>query len=218
MERLLHSRAPVGAAAHRGTAAEAGVAKGLLDPTADPADCAELALAEYDLLSALSGDPGRDRERDAIPGLVRQALAELRRYGVPSECQKLVAHSIEGVPVPVIGYLDFRFPSGIVVDLKTQLRLASEIKPAHARQVSLYVHATEDEGRLCYCTPAKLAVYRLERPAEAFEALCNIARRLARFLAVSSDPHELAGMVAPNYESFYWNPQARQLGREAFGF
>ena len=219
MERLMHARAPVGCAAHRGTAAEAGIAKGLLDPQLDPGACIDHALAEYDMMAALSGDPGRDKERDAIPGIIRQALPELRRYGVPDGLQGHVSHRFEGIPVPIMGYFDFRWSAhGIVVDLKTQLRLAGEIKPAHGRQVSLYIHNTADEGRVCYTTPQKLAMYKLTDPAAHLDALLNVARRLTKFLAISADKAELASMIAPNYESFYWNPVARQLGREVFGF
>ena len=59
MEKLLKKRGGVGCAAHRGTAAEAGIVHGLLNPTADIKDCQALALAEFDKLAALSGDPKR---------------------------------------------------------------------------------------------------------------------------------------------------------------
>jgi len=40
-----------------------------------------------------------------------------------------------------------------------------------------------------------------------------------RFLAVSNDPQELAGIVCPDYGSFYWNdPATRAKGRQVFGF
>jgi hypothetical protein len=50
-------------------------------------------------------------------------------------------------------------------------------------------------------------------------ALRQIALRLHRFLSLSKDPKELAGIVCPNYESFYWsNPQTRADGEKVFGF
>ncbi|MFN7332695.1 MAG: hypothetical protein ACK5TB_02435, partial [bacterium] len=84
VEKLLRRRAPVGAAAHRGTAAEHGVARGLFDPALPVAECQAAALAEFDRLSALSADPNRAKEREAIPAIVELALAELRQYGVPT--------------------------------------------------------------------------------------------------------------------------------------
>ena len=90
MERLLKRRGPVGCSAHRGTAGEAGIVHGLLDPRAEVAECQAIALAEYDRLTALSGDPKRAKEREALPGIVATGLAELRQYGVPDEVQKRI--------------------------------------------------------------------------------------------------------------------------------
>ena len=52
MSYLLKRRLPVGAAAHRGTAIEAGVSAGLFDPAKPVEDCIAIALAEYDRLTA----------------------------------------------------------------------------------------------------------------------------------------------------------------------
>lgn len=37
------------------------------------------------------------------------------------------------------------------------------------------------------------------------EALRQIAVRLGRFLSLSGDREELAGLMVPNYDTFYWN-------------
>lgn len=230
MERLLNKRAPVGCAAHRGTAVEHGVWLGLFAKATSEQgmaveQCQKEALAEYDRLTALSGDPNRAKEREAVPGCVEQALIELLPYGVPtmppdSKRQFMVSVTLPDVPVPVIGYQDFRYDQhNMVVDLKTQLRLSSSISPAHARQGAIYVYGTNGEMRFTYATPKKAATYRLEDVPQHIEALRQIAIRLGRFLALSRDPHELAGIVCPNYESFYWNDtRARAHGREVYGF
>ena len=50
-------------------------------------------------------------------------------------------------------------------------------------------------------------------------ALRQIALRLGRFLAVSKDPHELCGLLVPDYERFHWsNPVTRARGAEIYGF
>jgi hypothetical protein len=217
-ERLLKKRGPVGCAAHRGTGSEKGVAAGLLDPKLAVEDCEKIALLEFDRLTALSSDTRKQKERDAIPGIVRTALAELRLYGIP-KCQGKIVHKFDDVPVPVLGFYDFLFEScGILVDLKTQLRLSSEISTSHARQVGFYVHGTNLEGRVCYTTDKRIGVYRLENPAEHVAALCNIARRLNRFLSISADPLELAALVMPNPDSFYYSDSTtRALCRETYG-
>ena len=225
MERLLGYRSSPGCAAHRGTAAEAGIEIGLINPDLPVAECQAHALREFDRLSALSADPSRQKEREAIPGIVEVGLAELRQYGVPTlsetSRQHKVSVTLDDVPVPVIGYLDFLFDQhGIIVDLKTQLRLSSEISEPHARQVALYQHAHGNhQARIAYTTPKKIGVYVLENGRQHLDALRQIARRLERFLSVSKDPQELAGIVVPDFASFYWNdPATRARGREVFGF
>lgn len=224
-EKLLKRRAPVGCAAHRGTSAEEGVAAGLFDPALPVEECQSIALAAYDRLSALSGDPNRAKEREAIPGIVAAALAELRAYGIPDRPdhpakQHRVEIALDGVPVPVIGYQDFVFGAhAIVLDLKTQLRLSSAISDAHARQGAVYIAGTNRQMRFCYATPKKVGVYVLEGAAGHLETLRQFALRLERFLRISADPHELAGIVCPDFESFWWSsPEARALGRELYGF
>lgn len=225
MEKLLGHKSAPGCAAHRGTAAERGIEAGLFEPTRPVEDCISIALDEYDRLAALSGDPNKQKERDAIPGIVRTALAELRQYGVPTRPENERQHKIEvrleDVPVPVIGYLDFLWDGhGILLDLKTQLRLASEIKEPHARQVALYVKAHGNyQARIAYATPSRIGVYALENAKEHLEALRRIFITMNRFLAVSKDPQELVGIVCPDYGSFYWNdPATRAKGFEIFGF
>lgn len=219
MERLLKHAAPVGAAAHRGSAIEAGVAYGLINMSKQVRECQATAMDTYDKLTALSGDPNRAKEREAVAPTVETALTELCRYGTPDQYQAKIEKYLDDVPVPLTGYLDFGWTEhGIILDLKTELRLSSEIKNAHARQVAVYIHNTNYEGRVCYATPKKLAVYKLENPKEHIEALRQIALRLQRFLAISNDPHELAALVVPDVDHWLWNnPLAAASRREVYG-
>lgn len=224
MERLLKKRGSISCAAHRGTATEHGVSLGLFDPQMPLAAAQAAALKEYDRLTALTTDPNRQKERDIIEGCVEQALAALRPYGVPDrpgeEVQHKVSIQIEGVPVPIIGYKDFHWGAkNITVDLKTQHRLQSDISPAHCRQGAVYVHNTNGEMRFAYVTPKKFGVLRLDDPKTHMDALRQIATRLEKFLALSKDPLELASLVVPAYDSFYWNsPDVREYGRQVYGF
>ncbi|MGB0854888.1 MAG: hypothetical protein ACPGSI_16450 [Pikeienuella sp.] len=226
MERLLKKRGPVGCAAYRGRAIEHGVSLGLFAPEMEVEACQDSALKEYDRETALNGDHNRQKERDAIPGAVEIALAELRQYGVPdrpnNERQHKVSIDLEGVAVPCIGFTDFEYPQhGMLIELKTQLRLASSISVAHARQVSVYQAAKGNwQARVAYVTPKKVGVYVLEQEQcrEGINSLTQTAIRLERFLRLSKDPEELAGLVVPNYDHFFWSsPVSRALGRETFG-
>lgn len=217
-ERLLKRRAPVGAAAHRGNAVEAGIVRGLMDHAETIEACQAHALAEFDHLSALSGDPRRAKERDGIPGMVLQGINRLRPRGVPSHTQRRVDVMLPGVPIPWIGYLDLHYEEhGSTVDIKTTHRLPSEVSTAHARQVSLYTYETNHTPRVAYFTPVKSEIYTVSDCAQHIRDLVNIAQRLERFLAISDDPMVLAGIVCPNVDSFYWSdPATRQLAREIY--
>lgn len=218
LERVLNMRQPVGAPAHRGTAVEEGVTHGLLNPDAELGACINVALKKYDTISALSGDKRREDYRDTITDMVKNALAELRPYGVPSKVQGFCEWRPDGLAVPIVGYFDFEWEQhGIIHDLKTTEKLPSSIKVPHARQVALYCRTDNMDARLTYTTPKKKATYQLENIREHRNALHQIALRVERFLALSDDPEFFLSITAPDYESFYWGG-ARQIGFEKWRF
>lgn len=230
MERLMGHRSPASAQMARGKAVEHGVHAGLLDP-AQPIDaCAALAVKAFDRDMTLVPDDRRDSEREAIPGYVACGLAELRQYGIPTAYQDRVELRLDDVPIPIIGFIDWRFDDhGLIVDLKTSERLPSAISLSHARQGAVYARAHGNYGmRFAYVKPAAgkkdgraVVVYELERMEieRQLAALRQIALRLERFLALSIDPAELCGLLVPDYERFHWtNPIARARGAEIYGF
>ena len=218
MERLLQRRAPVGSAAHRGTAAEAGIVMGLLDPAAAIPDCVAHAMSAFDQLAALSSDPTVAKERDGIPGMVATAIPELRQYGIP-QTQLRVERQIPGMPLPLLGYLDLHWPEhGLTLDIKTTHRIPSKISTNHARQVGLYVHGTNHQARVAYCSPKRIAVYALVDAVRPVEEAVTIAQRMDRFLAISPDPKVLAALLVPDADHyFYANPIAAAHRREVYG-
>ena len=230
MQRLLDCRSPQSAFFARGKAVEHGVHTGLLAPTLDVEACVAAAEAAFDREMALVPDARREKERSSIAGYVANAVGELRQYGIPTGYQERVEVRLEDVPVPVIGYPDWTFDDhGLLVDLKTTERLPSSISDAHGRQGAVYARARGNYGmRFAYARPSaantggrSVVVYEL--PAEDLrrhlEALRQIAVRLARFLALSSDPHELAALLVPDFDHHWWtNPITRAHGAAVFGF
>lgn len=230
MERLLGHRTPPGALAARGKAVEHGVNLGLVQPETSVADCAQAAIAEFDREMALVKDERRDSERANFPGYVANALAELRQYGVPTAYQCRVEIPLDDVPVPVVGYVDWLFEQhGLIVDLKTGERLPAAISDSHGRQGAVYARAHGNFGmRFAYVKPVAgkkdgraVAVYEMSGDdiRRHLMALREIALRLGRFLALSHDPRELAGLLVPDFDDFRWsNPAARAQGATIFGF
>lgn len=219
LERVMKRRQPVGAAAHRGNAVEHGVALGLQGAAVD--ESVEAAEAKYRTLTVMCGDHRKNSEAEAIGDMVRQGLKELRPYGKPSSMQGKVEHFVEGLGVPLLGFYDFEWiEHGILLDLKTTHRVPSEISTSHARQVALYRACRGDnlEARLSYVSTRKAVTYRLENAGEHIRALERIAFTIQRFLSISNDPAELAGIVSPDVDSFYFaDSGARAAALEVFG-
>lgn len=222
IEKLMGRRQPVGCAAHRGNAVEAGIIMGLNDPQVGLDDCIAHALKEFDRLSALSTDPNRDKERKGIPGMVSFGIGELGPYGKPSHYQREVSWTHPDLPLPVKGFIDLMWEDhGVIVDIKTTFRVPSEISESHARQVASYGLALSDnmDLRLSYVSDKKAVTYRLENARQHVDAMVKVGQALERFLSLSDDPRVLAGYIAPSFDSFYWNdPGARQAGFELFGY
>jgi hypothetical protein len=112
----------------RGKAVEDGVHAGLVEPGLPVEACVARALSTYDREMTLNPDERRDSERQLIPGYVEHGLAELRQYGAPSAYQDRCELRLDDVPVPVIGFIDWRFDDhGLIVDLKTSERLPARL-------------------------------------------------------------------------------------------
>lgn len=222
LQKCLKRSTSVGPAAHRGTSVESGIAHGLVNPLASLADCVAITQAEFSKLTSLMpADAKIDKEAAGLAGMVEQGLNELRPYGVPTGLQGAISYDVEGLAVPLIGYYDFLWEDkGVLVDLKTTHALPSKISINHARQVSLYRAALGDNlsARITYATSKKVATYELENPREHLEVLAKVGRAIQRFLSISSDPMELASLVVPDVDSFYFNdPITRQAAFDVWG-
>jgi hypothetical protein len=217
LEHIMGLKQPVGVPAHRGVAVEDGVTLGLMiNPDASLQDCVDVAHTKYDTLTALSTDDRREKYRASIPDMVRQALDELRPYGVPSEAQGFIEWKPEGLLLPIAGYFDYHWAGhNITTDLKTTEKMPSAIKVNHAKQVALYVTSNNASARVTYCTPKKCQTYAVDNIDEHRKALYQIALRVEKFLSLSDDPEFFKSITVPDLDSFYWgSPAARQLAYE----
>jgi hypothetical protein len=220
LDKCLKKKGQVGAAAHRGTATEKGVVHGLVTGANDE-ECIGIAKDEFWRLTALSGDPARDKEEAAVPEMVKIGLRELRGYGPPTSTQGAIEYRFDSIAVPFIGFYDVEWSNhNILVDLKTTHALPSKISTNHARQVALYAAArgNEIDPRVTYITSKKSATYRVENVSEHVKALERIGLAIQRFLSISTDPMELSKHVMPDVESFYFkDPMTRQAVFEIWG-
>lgn len=221
LQKLAGKQTPAGYAAHRGTASESGIVAGLLNPDMPIVEAQQIGLTEFDKLSAFSKDPKALKERAGIPGIIEQGIKKLRTAGsIPDEVQTRIVVSLDGIDVPFLGFVDLGWTRlGIRLDIKSKLRMPTDIEQAHRRQVALYIHGTNNKtGRVAYFTPTQEMVFVLEEAPRYVEELRQIALRLQNFLALSDDREKLIRAVVPNYNSFYWSDAyTRGLGKEVFG-
>jgi hypothetical protein len=223
LEKVLKRKAPVGCAAHRGTAVEAGLTHGLLNPGASVDECSQISLQRFDQLTALSGDPVDKiaKERAGLAGMTAQALEKLRVYGAPTSTQGKVELHLPGLSVPMVGYFDFHWENyGITVDLKTTHALPSKISVPHARQGAFYAKAKGDREapRIAYATPKKSEVYAVENVEDHIAALTRTGLAIQKFLSISADPAELVAITMPDVDHYFFNePTTRQMVYDVWG-
>lgn len=222
---LMKRRTPVGPAAHRGTAIEAGVEAGLFDPSLPVEECQKIAEAKFHSLTRLSADQRIEKEREVISPSVAVALAELRQYGIPEKSpdgqrQHKLELTIPGVSVPVWGFLDFWFADhGIIVDLKSTAKIPSQVTEPHARQGAIYASfGSNQQVRMAYVSKSKIACYVVPDVDHHRASFVQAAQAIENLLSLSDDGEKLTRCFSPDLSSFYWgDATARALAHEIWG-
>jgi hypothetical protein len=163
----------------------------------------------------------RDLARvEDIEPMAVNALQELEQYGLPEfEGNKLTGWKQKEIALvckgqdwelPVKGFIDLHYPQhGLVVDLKTTLRMPSKMSDSHKRQSAIYRQAMGNCAvKFLYVTPKKATWHEVADQAETLAEFKTILTRQEAFLRLG-DKETLRSIVPVNKESFYW------LGQEA---
>ena len=204
-----------GPAAKRGTAVEAGV--DALAYGFDEAQAIQTALDNFAVNTAGEASDEIEKERAAIPHMMRQAFALLKPLGTPEARQVKIEFWLDRIEVPLIGYVDYVY-DGALVDLKTTHALPSKPRPDHVAQVALYACARNEKPALLYATTKKAVIYRDEIDLnEGIRVIQRSARALRAMLSRCEDKHQASAMFAPDFERFYWNDQTKAAAMEVYG-
>jgi hypothetical protein len=152
-----------------------------------------------------------------IEPMVRQACAGVRGAGELLARQIKIETWLEGIDIPVIGYVDYS-TEHFDMDLKTTLRIPSAPRADHLRQVSIYAHARGKPQRLFYVSDKRNVMYMPSEAdlAAAFLEVTRIARNLRKLLSVSESRAEFNEFLTPDYESFYWDEKTTATAKEIF--
>ena len=127
--------------------------------------------------------------------------------------QEKVEVPIEDMPVPIMGYIDFRF-KGKIVDLKTSTRMPSKPTEAQKRQMALYSMAyPKSSVDLFFATPKEHKKFTLKNLTLYKKQLHKVALSIQKFLSISDDKHELASLMFPNLDSWFWSGMKEEANK-----
>jgi hypothetical protein len=188
-------------------------------------DALDRAHSKFNKENALNVSEKDLKRIHDIESMAILALEALTQYGEPEVIQKLNGNEQQkieiicnggGWSIPVIGYLDFVYPKhGLIIDLKTTLRMPSSMSMAHQRQAAIYQAAKGNMGvKFLYVTPKKYSLLEVDDIKPVLENVKAIAARMNNFLALDVDT--IKEIVPVNAASFYWSGDENIL-KELYG-
>ena len=154
------------------------------------------------------GDVKVEKERNLLKNF-GEIIDTNFKYKDLEDYQERVEVQFDDMPVPVMGYIDFRFKDTIV-DLKTSTRMPYKPTEAQKRQMALYSMAYPNNSvDLFFATPKDYKKFTLKNLTAYKEQLKKVAFSIQKFLSISSDRHELASLVYPNFDSCTWSDKQK---------
>ena len=149
------------------------------------------------------GDVKTAKEKKLLEGFGK-VIDENFDYDNLEAYQEKVSVQIDDLPVPIIGYIDFRFADKIV-DLKTTTRMPTRPTEAQKRQMALYSMAyPKSSVDLFFASPKEHKKFTLKNLSAYKKQLTKVAFGIQKFLSVSNDRHEIASLTYPNLDSWLW--------------
>ena len=209
---LFGARSPSGASAVRGIAQEFVLAdkyeKGAFDfnllDVKFMSLCAESGIDLGDIKTA--------KEKKLLKGF-GTVIDENFNYKNLVSYQEKVEVPMDDMPVPILGYIDFRFKDKIV-DLKTTTRMPTRPTEAQKRQMALYSMAYPSNSvDLFFATPKEHKKFTLKNLTSYKKQLHKVALSIQKFLSISDDKHELASLIYPNLDSWLWSGMKEEANK-----
>jgi len=136
------------------------------------------------------------------------------KYKNLEQYQEKVEVQLDDMPIPFMGYIDFRFKDKIV-DLKTTTRMPSKPTEAQMRQMAFYSMAyPENSVDLFFATPKDYKKFTLNNLSVYKKQFEKVAFSIQKFLSISNDKHELASLVYPNFDAWTWSDKLKQEAKK----
>jgi hypothetical protein len=192
----------------RGSAVEAGLAALWRGGSIDDARTAACNTFELNALGEASDEVEGER-RLILPMLDRAAGWPCQ--GELAATQVRIEHWFEGIPVPIVGFVDFALMDDIDIDLKTTKACPSKPRGDHIRQISLYRAARMRRGGLLYVTDKRSAYFEAgdEDMEIALVDLRASALSLIRFLDRVWSAQDALSVLPIDWDDYRATPAAR---------
>lgn len=188
-----------------GSAVEAGLITYLR--TSDEDDANYSAVHNFEMEANGLADDSTEAARLFVWPMLSQAIEAASEWEYDALAfQSRVEIELPGVALPVVGFIDIKFPERIV-ELKTTKACPSEVRPDHLRQVALYSYATGLPASVLYVTPKKHREIFVT-PDEAGAAVAEVTRvaqSLCNFLRLDASTEDLVRCLPVAKGDFRWD-------------
>lgn len=182
----------------------------------------DAAQKDFDGKVLFDEDGSAGKERDNIGHMTDLAVKALAEYGKPDkppgggQSKVSLTAKGDGWELPFIGFTDFDFHSqGLVIDLKTTMRMPSTMSREHQRQRAFYAAATNYQVKFLYVTPKKAEIKEDGDVAELMAEIKHHMIRQEAFLRLG-DKELLRSVIPVNPGSFYWRGD-EAIRKELYG-
>lgn len=157
-----------------------------------------------------------EKEKHFIPDYIATAVDHYKTCGDPVSYQEKIIYEVDGLPVPIIGYIDFKYED-VLRDIKTASRKPQDNTHAISRQLALYGHVTGCKPVADYiiCTKHKSEVvsYEVSDVKGQLRVLEEGAYAIQNLLSVSDNMNDLAKLVLPNFDDWMWSHAEQDIAK-----
>lgn len=212
---------------YRGIAVEGAITLALSGQS-DVGAATATALQQYDESTADLDVDETKETRASIPALIALGIETLKPYGklVGTQRKVWVEHGeFNATVLPWMGYIDFEFEGGVIVDLKVTKRAPSKLSGSHARQGAFYRAFCPNATRVdfVYLVALKREVKATILPLEDYENHLEDLRQGAvsmhAMLSISDDPQELVPLFYPAPDEWWLSDEfSRNTAKEVWRF
>ena len=159
-------------------------------------------------------EPHHCKEYMNLSPMINLSCEALEPYGIPifdedNEQQKITYEIVDGdKKIEAVGYLDFVFPNGKIVDLKTTNAMQSKMSAQHQLQRAIYKMARSNYSvEFLYVTNKKKAFYEHGNENDIIESAKIVINQMDNFCNRMT-PNQ-ARKCIPILDDYYWSGETK---------